>query len=524
MPPRRQHTGAANLRPASYIYNSTHGTLNMLMPFVMGAAPTTPDGEQQPSAADRWLQDNPLQDGQVETEERTKDFRAWFETTAVQHVMQPEFRLWTNNTNPCPHHIARRISHRLFHLCSPYVLAHLNKYADAITSDMKWFSVERSERLRDGAVRAPLSMKWLAQAVPVNFTSAMIHAIALTRLKQKNNPTDTAFSLQLNPDARGLVNIILIHAINFIGMLLANVSEKEKCKGWDDACAVLRRMRFVQRRDVRVISYTAPLTCEKFVHDSIWPVLTQAITRPPIQFVQKYVNARPDAEFCLVKPMLGLPRRVLLPQHQIGSLQLLDAFVKPSDVANAFCTPFLRCIVASLVHLNVLTAQDAYHGEYPVAFIQAVSFFTKEMYRMFINHPHPARSAQEVARQLRSIDKMLLRSIPDFLSRRQSYTDVPAPTRRTTPASSSQNRDSVVQKEIVSKKTKQSKRPTKDVRPSKKRQRFEKKSQQCHRFRKYYGETCSSADFSKANGIFGARPSTRTPVATSRCSASTDND
>lgn len=53
---------------------------------------------------------------------------------------------------------------------------------------MKWMFVERAEKLRSRSVRDPFQMRLISQAIQCRFSSDMIHAIGVQRLKQNNNP------------------------------------------------------------------------------------------------------------------------------------------------------------------------------------------------------------------------------------------------------------------------------------------------------------------------------------------------
>ena len=139
----------------------------------------------------------------------------------------------------------------------------------------------------------------------------------------------------------------------------------ENCKGYEGACAALRRQRFLAAPNNAFMEYEPPVAYADFFHKEIWPVLTQAIINFPVQFVSKYVSSQPETEYAMIKPQVGLARRLLLPGNQINDRTLLDALTRSADVSNLFCIPFFRCTASVLVKLNVLSAQQAYHAQVP---------------------------------------------------------------------------------------------------------------------------------------------------------------
>ena len=411
--------------------------MDNLVNFIHG--PITPINGQQPNAQlqssqDRWLADNPLADGEEETEERARQYRAWLEDAIQDHVMQPPFLIHRNNNTPCPAAIAKRIAGRAFQFNVPRVSVHLNRYNNAITTDLKWMVVERAENMRVGQVRAPLTWRRLAHVIPCNYTPAQIHAIGVQRLRNKNNPTDIAYTFNINSDGRALLYVVLFHSINSLGILLANVLDMESCSGFESACQVLRRTRDTGGGP-RAIGYPPPVCCELFFHKKVWPYLTEAIPNVAKQLVTDYLTSRPESELTFVKPTIGNPRPLLRPEHQIDWSTMLSAFLTPGQLSNIFTTPFLQCTFSALVDKKVLTAQQAYHDRPPPEFIEAISTFLSNTFQQVIRLHVNQLTPQAAAQLRRSISLVVQRGIQDFLPRRQGYTNVrPEPRRSTTHA------------------------------------------------------------------------------------------
>lgn len=92
---------------------------------------------------------------------------------------------------------------------------------------------------------AQFPMKRLSSIINCNLDFNMIYAIGFYKLKQRNNPTEASFAVQLNPWARGIRYAVLFHALNAIRKLLSNILEMKQFQNWRDAAAALRRTRLV---------------------------------------------------------------------------------------------------------------------------------------------------------------------------------------------------------------------------------------------------------------------------------------
>lgn len=94
---------------------------------------------------------------------------------------------------------------------------------------------------------------------------------------------------------------------------------------------------------------------------------------------------------------------------------LLSAFITPGDTADIFVTHLLRCTTTALDHLKMMTSHTAYHGEVPLAYVDAISAFTKNMYSMLIECVVPIRSAHVVAQQFLHVDSVTKHGLQEFL-------------------------------------------------------------------------------------------------------------
>lgn len=134
-----------------------------------------------------------------------------------------DIRIGANNTGWCPLDKTRRSVARVFHFHTVETLRHLFKCTTGITADMSWMVVELAEALRSRAVRALFSLRKLAQIIPCNFSSKMIHSMYVQRLRQNNNQSDILFWFKINTDVQSLVCIVMFHALNVLVNVLLNI-------------------------------------------------------------------------------------------------------------------------------------------------------------------------------------------------------------------------------------------------------------------------------------------------------------
>lgn len=93
--------------------------------------------------------------------------------------MQKHFSVLSRNAYNCPPRIALLISAREFQFHNFLAYFNLTSYESGITTDMKWLVCERVKHLQSGAVHALIQMKHLAQILPCNLGSEMIHVICI---------------------------------------------------------------------------------------------------------------------------------------------------------------------------------------------------------------------------------------------------------------------------------------------------------------------------------------------------------
>lgn len=72
------------------------------------------------------------------------------------------------------------------------------------------------------------------------------------------------------------------------------------------------------------IPYPTPAPRESFMHENIWPVISDAMVQLETQFLLSYVPSRLESECVLVKSWFIHTRRLLHPQHQIDMATLLS--------------------------------------------------------------------------------------------------------------------------------------------------------------------------------------------------------
>lgn len=148
---------------------------------------------------------------------------------------------------------------------------------------MKWTVLEWAEALRLEAVRAPFPVSKLVQVITCNFSTDMIHEMGVHRFRQKNKPSEISFSFQLNGDAQSLLYIVLLHGLNALGTLLANILQMDKRKRYNDVTTALRRTRMDPNLNATKIAYHTPASCVSILHQNVWHILSDAIFKLPNQ-------------------------------------------------------------------------------------------------------------------------------------------------------------------------------------------------------------------------------------------------
>lgn len=141
-------------------------------------------------------------------------------------------------------------------------------------------------------------------------------------------------------------------------------------------------------------------SCEKFINDEVWLVLSKSILTLPLTLVRKYVTEHPDHECVLVKAPLALQRRLSRPYHQIDDILMITAFTNPGVTSNLFCTPFLCCTSSTLVALNVITPEQTYYNRLPQYYIYATKTYKRSMHTFIVDDNYPPRSDTTVSKQL----------------------------------------------------------------------------------------------------------------------------
>lgn len=167
-----------------------------------------------------------------------------------------DFHIGAKNSNRCPVHIARHIAGVAFTFHTTEKTNHFFKFTSGITTNMKWMVVDRPEALRSWAVRSPLSSSKLAQFIPGNFSSQMVHVMAVHKLLQKNNTCNVWFGFHLNGDACSLIYISLFHTLNAICTLPSNIIEMDKYNEYENAAIAVSRKRIDPQSNAVKIAYT----------------------------------------------------------------------------------------------------------------------------------------------------------------------------------------------------------------------------------------------------------------------------
>lgn len=126
-----------------------------------------------------------------------------------------------------------------------------------------------------------------------------------------------------------------------------------------------------------------------------------AIIKLQMKFVLCYLSSRPDSESLYLKPPLELAHHLLRSENHITMSTFIVAFTEPGDIANMFCTPFVRCTTSELVHLNGLSTEAAYHRQLATDYVNDIMVFTRKMYELVVRDPRtqPARSTWQGSRR-----------------------------------------------------------------------------------------------------------------------------
>lgn len=236
------------------------------------------------------------------------------------------------------------------------------KYSCDVSTERKWLTCERPEKLHAGMVRALFTMKRLAQMMNYNLKPDMNHEIGLYKLSQKNNPMEHSFAVQLSTKPRCIFYAVIFHVVNPTGNFLANVLDMDNGKGYEGDSAALLILCVKTVEDIILIDYSPPESFDVFIHHHVWPVLCDAILKMFMPFVLTYVTGCLQNEALLFKPPIGPELRLLLPTHQIMMKQMIGALTEPGVIANLFLTSFISFSTSELARLELLTTQEAYHA------------------------------------------------------------------------------------------------------------------------------------------------------------------
>jgi len=280
MPPRRTQRAIAQYNSSIHILTQVSEHLGSVVRNAQGAPVLHPNGVPRTVLSD-MLAEAPLPTDQTYTEEHALAFKRRMETGFTTWIQTDNFHLYAGEHRPCAFQIARRLAVRSCQLLDPIVLNAMEYFPTGITADARWFLLERTGGVRKGMVRAPFDMTAMDKHFRVALTDHMIHLLGTVKLRQKNLP-DGAFSFENSPSARAYYHAVVIHTLNYYGLLYDNVSSSEECRGFDGAQAALSRSRIERfnpddEGSHRVIRYETHDDAEEFFHKDVWPNLVLAI-------------------------------------------------------------------------------------------------------------------------------------------------------------------------------------------------------------------------------------------------------
>lgn len=110
------------------------------------------------------------------------------------------------------------------------ILLAFNYFPEDITSDTLWFILERTETLCNGTVRAPFDMTTLDKLFKTIYPNQLVYAIGNVRICQKNLP-DSDFCFHSSSTARAFYYVLVIHILNYWGLLYDSIVSIAVCSG-----------------------------------------------------------------------------------------------------------------------------------------------------------------------------------------------------------------------------------------------------------------------------------------------------
>jgi len=415
--------------------------------FNMDVADDAQPFENELSISEQWQADNPMPDGGDDADEYPNTYRREMETAIAAWTTAEDtnFQLYVAPGRACVKTTARRVGVRTVQLAHPLILRALRSYNGGITTDAKWFMLERNDALPAGSLRQPFDMITMDKYFRCSYTAEMIHAIGLSRLKQRNIP-DGGFACQLGPAARAMLHVILIHAINAAGKLADNLrlhEANEQHPGFERVNTALRDHRVVRVGEEQTdeneepdfeefVQYNTHVDLESFFHTTIWNPMVKTLVAAARSLVATYLhNVTDNNTFTPVKPLIGTVRMLLSPDHQINHIHMLSSFTGTEDAANMFSTFFFRMIMAVTVHSGALTDQQVYHAEYPDRFEQSLLIFHTTFWHSLLEHVDdiPLNVVQDIRRGL---GPLFDRGLAHFKARRAALSKDPLPQPRRT--------------------------------------------------------------------------------------------
>lgn len=90
--------------------------------------------------------------------------------------------------------------------------------------------------------------------------------------------------------------------------------------------------------------------------------------------------------------------------------QMLDALTDAGHIENFFFTAFISCLTCALVHVKVLTTQEAYHAQIPGEYLESLGFFIMQAYEKIVLDAFPARMKKELDSETEKMRAVITRA------------------------------------------------------------------------------------------------------------------
>lgn len=188
-----------------------------------------------------------------------------------------------------------------------------------VTSNTRWFILERTETLRNVMIRAPVDMTRLDKCFKI-YPGELIYAMGTVKIRQKTLP-DGSVCLHNLSIVRAFYHVILIQVLNYCGLVYDSIVLMKSffCLRRRAGC-----LNLFQNRTIRWIRQHKPYACplrhthrrRRIFQKHILSKLVSAIIAARGISTDVVSSAR-EAHINMIKPTIGIHRRIVQVGHQV---------------------------------------------------------------------------------------------------------------------------------------------------------------------------------------------------------------